>query len=157
MPWKEHRIVTLREEFVLRAKARGANKSALCREYGVSRKTGHKRIQRFETGGVEALQDMSRRPHRPVNATDGETVLRIIEARHAHPSFGPKKLRRLLVKTNHRASAGARGGAPGAPATAARRKVGRCSRCTGRQTCKAECVVDGGLQGLVAHARWSSL
>src|SRR5712692_3982490 len=102
MPWKEHRIVTLREEFVLRAKARGANKSALCREYGVSRKTGHKWIQRFETGGVEALQDMSRRPHRPVNATDGETVLRIIEARHAHPSFGPKKLRRLLVKTNRR-------------------------------------------------------
>jgi transposase InsO family protein len=47
---------------------------------------------------VEALQDMSRRPQRVVNATDGETVLRIIEARHAHPRFGPKKLRVLLVR-----------------------------------------------------------
>ncbi len=94
--------MTLREEFVLRAKAPGANKSLLCREYGVSRKTGHKWIQRFETGGVEALQDMSRRPHRAVNATDGETVLRILEARHAHPRFGPKKLRALLVRTNCR-------------------------------------------------------
>lgn len=89
----------LREEFVLRAKTHGANVSALCREYGVSRKTGHKWIARFEEGGVEALKDLSRRPHRPVHGTDGETVLKVIEARHAHPRWGPKKLRAVLFRS----------------------------------------------------------
>lgn len=88
----------LREEFVLKAKAPGANISALCREYGVSRKTGHKWLARFEAGGTHALSELSRRPHRALNATDGEVVLQIIEARHAHPRWGPKKLRVILMR-----------------------------------------------------------
>lgn len=97
MPWKEHRIVERREEFVLRAKGPNANIAELCREYEVSRKTAYKWLQRFERGGVVALQDMSRRPQRVV-ATDGEVVLRIAELRAAHPRWGPKKLRVLLLR-----------------------------------------------------------
>ncbi len=93
--------MTLREEFVLRTKAAGANISALCREFGISRKTGHKWIERFDQGGVQALYDLSRRPHRVLTTTDGETVLRIIEARHAHPNWGPKKLRTLLQRMKY--------------------------------------------------------
>ena len=55
MPWKEHRTVDLREEFVLKAMEPSANKAALCREYGVARKTGYKWIARFEAAGVEGL------------------------------------------------------------------------------------------------------
>jgi transposase InsO family protein len=98
MPWKEHRALDLREEFVLKAKAPGANVSALCREYGISRKTGHKWLARFEKGGPQALKELSRRPHRALNATDGEVVLQILEARHAHPRWGPKKLRAILSR-----------------------------------------------------------
>ena len=98
MPWKEHRALDLREEFVLKAKAPGANISALCREYGISRKTGHKWLARFESGGPQALRELSRRPHQTLNATDGELVLQIIEARHAHPRWGPKKLRAVLMR-----------------------------------------------------------
>ena len=88
----------LREEFVLKAKAPGANISGLCREFGISRKTGHKWLARFETGGQQALSDLSRRPHQTLNGTDGELVLQIIEARHAHPRWGPKKLRVILMR-----------------------------------------------------------
>ena len=88
----------LREEFVLKAKAPGANISGLCREFGISRKTGHKWLARFETGGQQALSDLSRRPHQTLNGTDGELVLQIIEARHAHPRWGPKKLRAILMR-----------------------------------------------------------
>ena len=87
----------LREEFVLRAKAPGANISELCREQGISRKTGYKWLRRFEAKGVEALQDMTRRPRRVVD-TAGEIVLRIAELRAAHRSWGAKKLRVLLVR-----------------------------------------------------------
>ena len=41
MPWREKRVVKRREEFVLRALEPGANMSALCREYSISRKTGY--------------------------------------------------------------------------------------------------------------------
>jgi transposase InsO family protein len=97
MPWKEHRTVDLREEFVLRSMAPGANIAQLSREYGISRKTGYKWIERFETFGVESLKEMSRRPHRVVE-TSGEIVLRIQELRRAHPNWGPKKLRVLLER-----------------------------------------------------------
>jgi putative transposase len=98
MPWKEHRAVDLREEFVLKAKAPRANISALCREYGISRKTGHKWLLRFDQGGVEGLKALSRRPHRSLNATEGEMVLQVLETRHAHPRWGPKKLRAILAR-----------------------------------------------------------
>jgi putative transposase len=97
MPWKEHRTVELREEFVLKAMEPGANKAELCREYGVARKTGYKWIERFEAEGIEGLRSLSRRPHRTVSVS-GEVVLRISELREAHPRWGPKKLRVLLAR-----------------------------------------------------------
>jgi transposase InsO family protein len=97
MPWKEHRTVDRREEFVLRAKEADSNVAELCREHGISRKTGYKWLSRFETRGIEGLRDMSRRPRRVVQTT-GELVLRIQELRRAHLRWGPKKLRVLLVR-----------------------------------------------------------
>lgn len=96
MPWKELRVMDVREEFVLKASAPGANVSLLCQEAGISRKTGHKWLNRYRQGGVEALADLSRRPYRIPKSTDGEMVLKVIEARHAYPKWGPKKLRAIL-------------------------------------------------------------
>jgi putative transposase len=97
MPWREHRTVDLREEFVLKAMAPSSNVSELCREYGVSRKTGYKWLARFGESGVEGLRDMSKRPHTIVS-TGGEMVLRVLEEKHAHASWGPKKLRLILLR-----------------------------------------------------------
>jgi transposase InsO family protein len=97
MPWKEHRIMDLREEFVLRAKAPGAIVAALCRECGISRKTGYKWLARYDARGVEGLADLSRRPRRAVE-TSGEVVLRLAALRCAYPRWGPKTLRHLLTK-----------------------------------------------------------
>ena len=87
----------LREEFVLRAKALGANVAELCRDHGISRKTGYKWIGRYNSSGIEGLAEMSRRPRRVVQVS-GEIVLRVQELRRAHPSWGPKKLRVLLLR-----------------------------------------------------------
>ena len=62
MPWAETCVVKLREEFVVKALEPGANVSDLCREYGISRKSGYKWLKRFKERGVEGLADMIRRP-----------------------------------------------------------------------------------------------
>jgi len=63
-----------------------------CRLAGVSRKTGHKWLARYEEGGVLALQDRSRAPHAHPNAVDLETKAMLLEARQQHPSWGAVKL-----------------------------------------------------------------
>ncbi len=51
MPWKESTTMSQRTAFIERAKAEGANISALCREFGISRKTGYKWLKRAQTAG----------------------------------------------------------------------------------------------------------
>jgi putative transposase len=97
MPWKESDAVSLRREYVLAAMADGANISALCRKFGISRTNGYKWIARFRAEGEVGLQTRSRRPKR-VQGLDGEAVLRILELFHQY-RWGPKKLRKLLSKS----------------------------------------------------------
>jgi transposase InsO family protein len=70
----------------------------LCREYGISRKTGHKWIKRYKERGTSALVDESRRPLRSPLETTPEQVVEIVRLRNAHPSWGPKKLWALLAR-----------------------------------------------------------
>ncbi|HEY9132867.1 MAG TPA: IS481 family transposase, partial [Dyella sp.] len=42
MPWNTRNLMSLRSEFVALARQADANISALCRSYGISRKTGYK-------------------------------------------------------------------------------------------------------------------
>jgi putative transposase len=101
MPWKEHRTMDLRNQFVLAATSPGANISQLCREYGVSRTNGYKWIRRFKAEGQAGLDDKSRRP-RTISGLDGEFVLRIIELRRRYPKWGAKKLRQILLRSSGR-------------------------------------------------------
>lgn len=90
--------MSLKMEFVRRAKAPGANISALCREYGIARETGHKWLRRFEKEGHDGLEERSRRPQSTPLATAEDMVVAIVEAREAHPRWGPHKLRLVLMR-----------------------------------------------------------
>ncbi len=87
--------MSLRIEFVERAKA-GESIAALCREFKVSRTTGHKWFKRFQARGYEGLEDESRRPKSAPLATGEELVMAILEARDRHSRWGPRKLHCLL-------------------------------------------------------------
>ena len=73
-------------------------KVALCEAYGVSRQSGYALLRRYEAEGLEALQPRSRAPHRPGRAMAAEVTAAIIEVRRERPSWGPKKLRAVLVE-----------------------------------------------------------
>jgi len=46
MPWKVRDVMDQRVEFVVRASQAGSNVSRLCREYGISRDTGYRWLNR---------------------------------------------------------------------------------------------------------------
>jgi putative transposase len=96
VPWEELCTMSVREQFVLRAKEPGANIAALCREHGISRKTGYKWIERYDEGGLSALEDMSRRPHTSPLQVSGDVVADVVQLRVAHPTWGSKKLAEIL-------------------------------------------------------------
>ena len=63
MPWKETNAMEQRVEIIGKYLAREESVSELAREYGLSRKTVYKWIERFERGGVGGLEELSRAPH----------------------------------------------------------------------------------------------
>lgn len=99
MPWKETRLETMREEFVKRVLSHEKSKSALCREYGISRPTGDKWIARYLAG--EKMKDLSRAPKSRPNKTDSEIEKKIVEYRKQYPAIGAVKMRRIMENDNY--------------------------------------------------------
>ena len=83
---------TEQNRFIQRWERGGEPFSDMCQAFGISRKTGYKRIQRFQAWGWEGLGDLSRAPHRHPNQTRRDVVELLIAARQEHPTWGPKKL-----------------------------------------------------------------
>src|SRR5215218_7157882 len=111
MPWNEVSAVDLRSEFVRLAAAPGANVSALCARYGVSRQTGYKWLRRFAAGGDAALADRPRRPRACPHRTGDDAERRVVDLRRAHPTWGGRKIAARL------AALGGPGGGVPAPST----------------------------------------
>ena len=61
MSWRVQTVEEKRMEFVERVLRQEESKTALCREYGITRKTGDKWISRYQAG--EPLSDRNREPH----------------------------------------------------------------------------------------------
>ncbi len=99
MPWTETQVVDQRTDFVLRAVRDVEDFGELCREFGVSRKTGYKWKQRFLQEGLEGLNDQSRRPHTNPSGLSEAMVCQIVKLKMAHPSWGASKLRAVMMRT----------------------------------------------------------
>ncbi len=66
MPWKESSVMEERLRFVARL-LENEPMTGLCREFGISRKTGYKIFNRYKEQGLEAFTGRSRRPVRVVS------------------------------------------------------------------------------------------
>lgn len=102
MPWKEATPMSERKAFVGEARKAEANISELCREFGISRKTGYKWLKRYQAAGLGGLEDQPRRPQRSPTQTPPEVEQVIVEARQAHPAWGSRKLKRWLENRGYR-------------------------------------------------------
>ena len=86
-----------RMRFVLR-RLDGEPMSELCREFGISRKTGYKIVERYEQEGLQALTDRSRRPVRYAHQLPASVERMIVRAKQDKPHWGARKIRELLVR-----------------------------------------------------------
>jgi transposase len=76
----------------------GEGMSEVCREFGISRKTGYKIFNRYRQEGLEALTDRSRRPVRHANQLAGPIEQLIVASKKDKPHWGARKIRELLVR-----------------------------------------------------------
>ena len=74
----------------------GDKMTTLCREFGISRKTGYKLYRRYRDIGLEGLTDRSRRPCLQANKLPFQIESRIVQLRKEHPSWGAPKIREKL-------------------------------------------------------------
>jgi transposase InsO family protein len=76
----------------------GEAMSDVCREFGISRKTGYKVFNRYKQQGLEALSDRSRRPVRYANQLPEQIESLIVRCKQEKPHWGARKIRELLVR-----------------------------------------------------------
>ena len=93
MPWESRTVKEQREGFAEAAEHR-RNFSALCREYGITRKTGYKWLERYLAG--EELVDQSREPHGKPHKTPAEVEVAILQVRKENPGWGARTIRQVL-------------------------------------------------------------
>ncbi len=102
MPWRETQKMEERMGFIsdwrrlVKSDPQQLSMAELCRNYGVSRKSGYALVGRYEEKGVAAFSDGSHAPHSNPHAVTGWRAWAIVEVRREHPTWGPKKIRAWL-------------------------------------------------------------
>jgi len=74
----------------------GEKMAPLCREFGISRKTGYKIFNRYKDLGLEGLTDRSRRPQRHANQLPLQIEKLIVRLKKDKPKWGAPKIRERL-------------------------------------------------------------
>jgi putative transposase len=97
MPWKETSVVDERMKFIGRLLS-GEKMAPLCREFGISRVTGHKIWKRYQENGSAAVQNRSRAPNTHPNRTPFEVERLIVRLKKEKPRWGAPKIRELVVR-----------------------------------------------------------
>lgn len=97
MAWMDKSVVDQRAEFVMLAQTKEASMSELCRRFGISRKSGYKWLERYDTHKAQAgLADASRRPHTSPLRSPGVLEEQVKQMRQAHPAWGGRKIAHVL-------------------------------------------------------------
>src|SRR3982074_1436233 len=97
MPGEASSVMEERLRFVARL-LDGEAMTDVCRDFGVSRKTGYKIFDRYKEHGLVALSDRSRRPVRYANQLPEKIEGLIVRLKAEKPHWGARKIRELLVR-----------------------------------------------------------
>ena len=96
MPWGETCAMRERMKFVALVEEGDETMAALCRRFGISRKTGYEVMARYAAEGPDGLRDRSHAAHHHPHAVAEAIERRVVDLRGERPSWGPRKLRARL-------------------------------------------------------------
>jgi len=100
MPWKEEKLMSLKLEFLEDALSKQYTFAELCRRFNITRKTGYAILKRYQAEGVSGLEPRSKKPlSSPFRVAD-ETEQAVIDLRKQHPTWGAKKILKVLTIKN---------------------------------------------------------
>lgn len=97
MPWRECSVMDEKLRFVARL-LDGEKMAELCREFGISRKTGYKIWDRYKSCGVEGLPAQSRKPYKNANRLPIQIESLIVGVKKDKPTWGARKIRERLKR-----------------------------------------------------------
>ena len=100
MPWTTTLPMDQKTHFITDYLRQSQSITELCLHYGISRKTAYKWISRYHEAGSSGLQDHSRKPLSCPLQTAPDLVEALLDARRRHPTWGAKKLLKLLAKAD---------------------------------------------------------
>jgi transposase InsO family protein len=89
---REMSVAEQRYEAVRAVIADGETVTAVASRFGVSRKTVHAWLARYESDGLQGLADRSHRPRSCPHQMSAAVQVALVELRLAHPSWGPRRL-----------------------------------------------------------------
>ena len=96
MPWETKSVENQRKAFI-EAVNRSRNFSEVCRQFGITRRTGYKWLERYRNG--ESLNDQSRRPKHFGNKTEAKIEQSILEVRNENPGWGANTIHTVLERS----------------------------------------------------------
>jgi transposase len=79
MPWKETTTMDQKVEFICEWRTGKYTITELCKNFGISRPTAYRVIDRFEKQGYEGLREQSRTPRKHPNETSQEVIEKILK------------------------------------------------------------------------------
>jgi len=98
MPWTQTDPVNERQKFVKLLMTGQVTMTEACRQFGISRKTGYKIVERHSKMGMAGLSDASRAPKTHPNQSPPEVEAAVLRVRKARPTWGSKKILATLSR-----------------------------------------------------------
>jgi putative transposase len=97
MPWLESNQMDERLKFVAKL-LDGEKMTVVCREFGISRKTGYKIFNRYKDSGLDGLKNQSRRPYHHASKLPFQIERTILRIKKEYKSWGAFKIRARLIR-----------------------------------------------------------
>lgn len=98
MPWRESSPVSERKAFVRACTDRKRKIADICRQFGISEKTGYKHLKRYRDFGEAGLEDRSHAVLKHPFRISEEVQARVLVLKREYPHYGPQLIHDRLVQ-----------------------------------------------------------
>ena len=98
MVWRENSVNKERMLFISEWLKKEHKFNELCERFGISRKTGYKWVNRYNSEGESALLPRTSAPHHCPHKTDNMVIEKILAYKYRYPTWGPMTLKAKLEK-----------------------------------------------------------